>query len=121
VSTVSGKEPARSRLPCHGFNHYLGEVIGTPSQCKSRKQILNMHEFGVTSRPFEGKRRKAASLIRCPIEPHFQDIRGVGHVSAAEAVLFGLSSLPPLFLTGSNIGPRDPELCTVPGDLQPSM
>jgi hypothetical protein len=68
-----------------------------------------MDEFGVTAYSFNSKRRKVISLVTCPIEPHFQDIRDVDHVSVVRTVSFGLDLLPPLFLTVSHIHFEDPE------------
>jgi hypothetical protein len=60
-------------------------------------------------------------LIRWPVEPHFQDIWDVRHVSVVGTVSLGLDSLPPLFLTVSNINSRDPESWTMPCHSQTSM
>jgi hypothetical protein len=69
-----------------------------------------MDESGVSARRFEGKTRKVISLIMCPVEPLFQDIRAVRHVSVLERVSLALNSLPPLFLTVSDSCFKDPEL-----------
>jgi hypothetical protein len=121
ASTVSGKEPTIIRLPCQHGNRYFREVIEAPSKYKSLKQILYMDESGVAAHLLKGKRRKVVSLIACPVEPHFQDIRDVSNVSAVETVSLGFSSLPPLFLAVSDINSRDPEWRTIPGGLQPSI
>jgi hypothetical protein len=68
-----------------------------------------MDESGVTAHPFNSRRRKVISLVTYPIEPHFQDIRDVNHVSIVGTVSFGLDLLPPLFLTVSHINFKDPE------------
>jgi hypothetical protein len=90
--------------------------IGAGLTNQSEKQILNMDQSGVTTRPSKGKRRKVGSLTTCPVDPHFQGIRDVSHVSVVGRVSNSL-----LFLTVSNIDCRDFELCTMLGDLQPSM
>jgi hypothetical protein len=61
------------------------------------------------------------SLITCPVEPHFQEIRDASHVSVIEAASLGLNSLSLRFLTVSSINSRDPEVCSIPGGVQPSM
>jgi hypothetical protein len=108
-------------LSCQDFHPYFGEVIGALSICKSPKHILKMEESGVRARPFKGRGRKVVSLISCPVEPHSQDIWDLSHVSVLATVSLGLNSFPPLFLTVSNINSWAPELCTMPGDLQPSI
>jgi hypothetical protein len=121
MSAVSAKERARSHSSCQDFNCSFSAVIKVLLKCNSPKQILNTEESGVTARPFKRTRRKVVSLITCPVELHFQDIRDVSHASVVGTVSLGLNSLLLLFLTVPTIDSRDLEMCTMPGDLQPSM
>jgi hypothetical protein len=121
VITVSAKEPVRSRLSCQELNRYFSEVVGALSKAKSPEQMFNMDGSGVRARRFKGKRRQLASLIMRPVQPYFQDIRDVSHVSVVGAVALGVNSVSPLFLMALHINSRDSELCTMPGDLQPSI
>jgi hypothetical protein len=79
-----------------------------------------MDDPGVTARPFKGKKRKVVSLTSCQTEPRFQDAIDVVHVSVVVTVSLGLNSLPPLFLTISDVMVKNVELCRVPEESRRS-
>jgi hypothetical protein len=43
---------------CDDFARYFRDVVDALSKCVSPKEILDMYGSGVTTRPFNGKKRK---------------------------------------------------------------
>jgi hypothetical protein len=104
------QEPARTAVQSEHVAEYFSTVFAALSRCVTPRQILNMDESGVTARPFKGRKRKVVFLKHCPISPKFLDIRDVSHVSVVGTISLGLTSLPPLFLTTSNVAFKSHEL-----------
>jgi hypothetical protein len=69
-----------------------------------------MDESGVTAGLFKGKKRKMISLTSGQIGPRFQDATDVIQVSVVATMSLGMNSLPPLFLTVSEVTLQDAKL-----------
>jgi hypothetical protein len=77
----------------------------------------DIDKSGVTSPPFQGEKQRTVSLTGCKVELRFQDARAFTCVSLLGTDSLGLSSIPRLFLTVSEVKFKDAELCQLQGQI----
>jgi hypothetical protein len=115
VVYVTSREEARSKVTSDEVRAYYCQIAEVMSLIQSPKQILNMDESGVSSRPMKGKHKKVVACNSCTITPSFQDSRDIAQVSICSTIAFDGTSLPPMLVTCSKVDYKDQQLANLLG------
>ena len=96
TSVVSATEAARVNVSQSAVLKYFSEILDCLRTIKSPKQLLNVDEVGLCTRPNKGRKRRVVSSIQRV--PTFKEEQDGSHITMTSCVsLFG-QSLTPLLL-----------------------
>ena len=86
VETVSGLEEDRGNVQAQKVYEYYKDLENLLNLIEDPRQLINIDEEGIGSRPKKGKRKKVVFMKSNPQKPFFREETDVSHISIVGAI-----------------------------------